>query len=191
MAKVKNELSDDFKTEDGISFFSEIDLNKDGGVSSSYPAWYNQNFLDKMNDEISKLDSSIKHGLVAEKNRSQVLIRIKEMKDRRDKIIDSIPKLTDVQKDKLSGYYKEFGDKIKESLYSRSDMKKGTADAHEEARRMADPCISLTKPMLDLCKAANVRVTGDRVSRNGAAKVWKLLGKRLGEPTNTEHLRKD
>jgi hypothetical protein len=36
-----------------------------------------------------------------------------------------------------------------------------------------------------------VKVVGEKTSRNGASKLFKLIGKLLGEPTNIEWLRKD
>jgi hypothetical protein len=191
MARPKKEVPSEFKTEDGIAFFSEVDLNKNGEIASSFPASYNTGMIEKMDEDISKMESSIKHGLVSEKNKPALLLRIKEMRTRRDSILESTPKLSDANKDRLYGVYKELSGKIGDAMFTRSDMKRGTANAHEEARRMTDPCITLDKKTLELAKAANVRISGDRVSRTGASKLWKFIGKRLGEATNTEVLRRD
>ena len=71
-------------------------------------------------------------------------------------------------------------------------MRKGLADAREEMKRMTEPCIEVRGDAMNIAKACNVKITKGKVSRDGAAKVWKILGKALGDsPTNIEHLRRD
>jgi hypothetical protein len=57
--------------------------------------------------------------------------------------------------------------------------------------RMTEPCIEVKGDAAQIAKACNVRMTKGKVSRDGAAKIWKILGKAIGERTNTENLRRD
>jgi len=73
-------------------------------------------------------------------------------------------------------------------------MKKGLADAHEEARRMCQPCIRLTDDEAVMAQAARIKGVKSgqsyMVSRTQAEKLWKLSRKALGELANTNELRK-
>ena len=81
---------------------------------------------------------------------------------------------------------------IRDSMFSRKDMEKGLADAHEEARRMSQPCIELKDDLITFAKNCDVVVNNTgKVSRKGAEKMWKIASRLLGELSNTESLRKD
>lgn len=76
-------------------------------------------------------------------------------------------------------------------MFTRSDMMFGVASAHEEARRMVEPVIALTKEQLEMAEDIEIKIVGEKTSRNGASKMFKLIGKLINEPTNIEWLRKD
>jgi len=104
-----------------------------------------------------------------------------------------MPKLSDGEKDRLARIYKEeLSPQISASLFTRTDMMKGMANPHEEAKRMVQPCIKLSGEAVQFADLCKVEVkNGNMVSRNNAAKMFKLIGKLLGMPTNIEVLRKD
>ena len=104
-----------------------------------------------------------------------------------DKISSSRPKLKGKDKDDIAKGYKELGGQIAESMFTLSDMKRGTASAHEEARRMVKPIISVDPKLAASC---GVNTKDGMVSRNDASKIYKIMGKLIGDNTNIEVLRK-
>jgi hypothetical protein len=79
-------------------------------------------------------------------------------------------------------------ERLKEALPSREELRQGWVDPHEEARRMVKPCIEGIDP--ELATACGVKMTGKKVSRDGATKIWKIMGRLLGEHVNIERLRR-
>jgi len=74
---------------------------------------------------------------------------------------------------------------------TRSDMNRGTTDAHIVARKMKEPCIALDNEMKKVASDMGVKIKNSKVSMDGAAKIFKIVGKLLDLPTNIEVLRKD
>lgn len=177
--------------DDGVKFFSEVDLNSKGKVSGVYPGWYYDQLKDELKEQINFEQYQLDNNLIP---KSEINLMSEELNQKKKRLRDieaSMPKLKGLEKDKFAKVRDELGEKISESMFSRTDMKKGFAYAHEEARRMSEPCINLTPDMLELADKCNVRITGKKVSRTHAEKIWKIVSKTLGEQTNTEHLRKD
>ena len=168
--------------------FSEVDLNHHGNVSSYMPAWtYDQLIYDLESDikteEIQVNRQNISPERIAELSRS-----IKTKKERLHDILSTRPK---IDKTKLASLSEELGMKIADSMFTRSDMMRGTADAHTEARRMVEPCIKLSDEEANFAMGCNVVPNKDRmISRNQASKIWKIARKYIGESSNVEILRR-
>ena len=92
----------------------------------------------------------------------------------------------------LSGHESYTIDGQRDSMFTRSEMKKGLADPHDEARRMVQPCIDITGNV-HVARSCGIDVpTGQtKINRNQATKMWKILGRLCDERTNVEYLRKD
>jgi hypothetical protein len=178
-----------------ISFFSESDMvvTKEGKkiISSEYPIWYNRQMLDEISEDVRMAEFDIKSGRIRDEKLSQAKDRLNNLKEKMAEIEASIPKLESKDVDRMSRVRKELAKEIASKMFSRSDMKKGLADSHEEARRMSNPSISLSPDAHEFAKACNVNVVGGKVSRMGAEKIWKITGRFLDETSNTEYLRKD
>jgi archaellum component FlaC len=178
-----------------ISFFSESDMKvkSDGTkvVSSEMPLWYNRQMMEELREDISMCEFDIKSGRIAESQLGQTRERLTKLKNRYEEVEKSMPKLDDKFKDKLGKVHKELGARISDAMFSRSDMKKGLADVHEEARRMDTPIIKLGSDMNEIARACNVTPVDGMVSRNQAEKIWKISSRYLGENSNTESLRRD
>ena len=176
-------------------FFGAIDRTKDGRISSQVPAWSMATHIDELNENIASRERNLERGMIPYDAVHQVKEELKVDKEKLDKILSSKPKLTDVEQDEVYKVYKSFSKDIKDMMFSRSEEKKGLASPHEEARRMIDPIIKVNEKTAQLCKDNGVKVTetreGLKVSRNGATKVWKIIGRYLGENSNAEYLRKD
>jgi soluble cytochrome b562 len=180
-----------------IKFFGEVDLHtKKGTVASEYPAWYFDRPLDELSENIDKMERAIARGTVPADKLSEMREHLQQYKERYTKIMESCPKLTDAEKDKLVKVRRDMGKQITDGLFSRSHMQKGTVDAHKEAERMVKPMIDVKPEYHDLLRACNVRIVNGKITRDGMAKAWKIIGKLLNrhggdEETNVETLRRD
>ena len=174
-----------------MEFFGEIDKNARGMIQSEYPAWYFDSQIVMLKEEIGSSERALEMGRIPPENVPYARAELQMMKEKLYRIKDSRPKLSDGERDRLNRRYKELSAKIGESLFDRSSMMFGIASPNQEAKRMTESCISLDEPLQELAIACNVKVDDGKVSRNGAAKVFKIIGKLLGESTNLEVLRKD
>ena len=178
-----------------ISFFSESDMKTkaDGTkyISSEYPIWYNRQMMEELREDISMCEYDLKSGRIAETQLGVTRERLSKLKKRYEEVEKAMPKMDDKIKDKLFKVHKELGARISDAMFTRSDMKKGLADAHEEARRMDTPIIKIGSDMADIARACNVSPVDGMVSRNQAEKIWKISSRYLGENSNIESLRRD
>lgn len=178
-----------------IKFFGKIDLNKDGKIASKIPAWAMRTHIEDLEEEIGRKERALEAGTIPLDNIPKTKEELRNEKKKLQSILESKPELTETEKNKVWKVYKDLGTAIKPALFSRSDMQKGLASAHEEMRRMKDPVMSINKEIAELCEANGIRVTekkeGLYVSRDGAVDMWKHIGRYLGEATNVEVLRKD
>ena len=181
-----------------IKFFGEVDIHPTKKhISSEYPAWYFSKALENLEEDIGRIERQLGRGQVPADKVPIFRERLAQFKERHDKIIESIPKLSDAEKDDLAKSRKELAKIIREGYFSRSSMMKGTADPQKEADRMSKPMVALKPEFVDLMKGCNVRISEDgKVPREGLVKAWKMAGKLLNlhggdEETNAEILRKD
>lgn len=181
-----------------IKFFGEVDLHKKrpGLVASEYPAWYFDRPLDELAEEIDKMERALENNRIPMDKIPDAKEQLAKYRDRYTQIMESCPKLSDVEKDKLAKQRREMGKLIAEGMFTRSSMQKGIVDAHKEAMRMSKPMIEVKPEHAELLRACNVKVVNGKVTRDGMGKAWKILGKLLNrhggdEDTNVEVLRKD
>jgi len=174
-----------------MEFYGEVDKNDKGKNSSEYPAWYLASHLGELKESIGRRERALARGDTPIDTVPYEKQELAKEKARYDDIMKSKPDLNDNERNMLWKNYKDLSSKICETMFTRSEMMFGTASAHEEARRMVEPVIALTKEQIDMAKDININIVENKTSRNGAAKLFKLIGKLLGEPTNIEVLRKD
>lgn len=171
--------------------FGSVDLNDKGQVKSTYPSWYFDHLRDELKNEIDRMKTQLKFDRIP---KSEVAITQDRLAQKEIKLKDIESSTIDLRgkmKDRVSKVYNEIGEKITETMFSRDDMRKGLADAHEEMKRMTEPIIEVRGDLTSFAKACNVKVVKGKVTRDGAAKMWKIAGKALDERTNVEALRKD
>lgn len=174
-----------------MKFYGKVDKNEKGTNSSEYPAWYMETHLDDYKESMDRRERAIQKGDIPVDSIPYERQELAKEKARYDAIMNSKPKIGDKEKDFLNKNYKDISTKISASMFTRSDMMFGTASAHEEAKRMVEPCIELTKEQLELAQDIEIKVVNGMTSRNGASKLFKLIGKLVDRPTNIEWLRKD
>jgi high-affinity K+ transport system ATPase subunit B len=175
----------------GIEFYGEVDLNKKGELASFMPAWSYRQLIEDLKEQIDSKKRSIDSGMLDAEVKTRAVQEHKQLKDRYESIISSKPK---IDPDRLTKISASLGEKISEAMFTRDQMAKGLADAHEEARRMSQPCIDLTGDEAIMAQAARIKGVKSgqtyKVSRTQAEKLWKLSRKALGELANTNELRK-
>lgn len=177
---------------ENVQFFGAADRkgkHADGKISSEYPAWYFDAQIEDLQEEIAHKKRMIDNQLVPPSELPYAREELKKQEEMFERIM-SKPKLTGKDKDDAANFYKHLADQIGDSMPSRSEMKKGLADAHEEARRMTEPIINV-RGKTDVLANMGINAKGGKISRNQAAKAFKIIGRVLGEPTNIEYLRKD
>jgi len=175
-------------------FFSEVDMTtKDGikQVASEYPAWYYTTMMDDLKEDIRREDFALESGVVPAERRPQMVDKIKRLKKKLEDIEKSVPKLSEADESKLLKVRKELGKEISSLMFTRSQMQKGLADSHTEARRMVDPCISIENEAAEVARKCNITPRNGKISRTEAEKIWKITGRYFGEISNSESLRKD
>lgn len=171
-----------------LEFFGKADKDRDGKIGSTFPAWYFDSKIDTIREGIQRKEQALSRGDVPADFIYQTREDLKREQERLDEIESSKPRLSDIQADSLSKNYKDLSSSIKESMFTREEMQRGFADAHEEVRRMTKPCIKVDPELARRCGVTNV-VNG-MVNRNDADKIFKIAGKILGEETNVERLRR-
>lgn len=168
-----------------MDFFSGIDAK-----GSQYPAFYFDTHIADLKETIHSKENSIRTGRVDADKVWTIKAEIERDQKTLEEIERTKPHLSDPEKNLLYKAYKEIGKRISQTLFSRSEMMMGLASPHEEAKRMTEKLIDI-KEFVDLAKACKVELEKGKASRNGAAKIFKIVGKIIGEPTNIEVLRKD
>ncbi len=179
-----------------MKFFGKIDHNQHGNISAQKPAWAMQSSIEDLEENINAKKIALEAGHVPYDSIPATKEELKKEEIKLKEIMESQPKFKDINEENAAyKIYKEMSDKIQETMFTRSEMKLGTVDAHEEARRMVDPIIKLTKEQAELARENNIKVIekpgGLYTSRDGATQLWKLIGYYFSEKTNVETLRKD
>ncbi len=171
--------------------FGSADLNAKGEVKSTYPSWYFDHLKDEVKNDIDRMETQLKYDRIPKTEVGITQERLAQKKLKLRELDASALELRGKMKDRVATVYKDLGEKIRDTLFSRDEMRKGLADAHEEMKRMTEPCIQVTGDAANFLRACNVKVVKGRVSRDGAAKGWKIAGKALEEHSNIERLRRD
>lgn len=188
MPKQKKDALQEAQDNSPVQFFGEVDFNPKGQVGSTYPGWMFPRLIEDLEEQIDYENRQLKDQLLDAVQKATIQESITKKKDRLQKIIDSRP---DLDKDEVNSVRSSLGEKIKESLFTYDQMQKGTADAHKELARMKDPCIKLDGKELEYALGARVQISSDKkVSRDSAAKIYKMVSAYLGEDSNIEALRR-
>uniref|UniRef100_A0A6M3IT39 Uncharacterized protein n=1 Tax=viral metagenome TaxID=1070528 RepID=A0A6M3IT39_9ZZZZ len=171
--------------------FGSLDLNDKGKVHSTYPSWYFSHMTENLRDEIQRSEYQLDNDLIP---RSEVAItkeRLAQKKKQLKELDNAIPDIVGKDRDKVANVRDVLGASLADAMFSRDQMKKGLADAATEMKRKTEPCIKLPSEVRQFAEACNVKITKGMATRDGAAKAWKIASRLLGEPSNTEVLRKD
>lgn len=176
-----------------LCLFGQIDKNRSGRIASEYPAWYYDVHIENLKESIGKAKRALDRGAVQPEMVPVMRVEIERDEAKLSEIENYQPKLSVAEREKLQKLYKEeLCPLISQSLFTYTQMQKGLAPAHEEAKRMIKPVLEVNSPMLaEMVEAVGGKLIGKKASRNDVAKVFKLVGRLLGEATNVEVLRRD
>ena len=189
MARPKQITNDSNAEEKGIVFFGEIDRNEKGQIKSEFPAYYFESNIEDLRDEIGWKKRALERKNINWEDVESTKKEVEGLEKKLHLIETSKPKLKGADKDKIYNEYKRLGGEIRDAMFPRTEMMKGLASGHEEAKRMVNPSITVDPRLAAAC---NVKLTKGKASRNDASKMFKIMGKVLGDvPTNTEFLRRD
>ena len=182
-------------TLEDVEFFGEADkkIDPETGqkrIVSEYPCWYFDTQIEEVKHQIDRLEFQLDNSELPERGIGPAKRELKKLKEMKERIDASTPEISNATKDELDKTRKELGKKIQEQMFTRSDEQKGIADAHEEYKRQSQPCIELSSNEMMLARKLNIRTQGNKVSRNDASRIWKIISKSLGENSDTEMLRK-
>jgi len=178
---------------ESVEFFGSVDRKDgkpDGRITSQFPAFYFDPQISDLEENIFRNERAIASGAIAPDAIPTLKGEIARDRQRLLEIQKCSVKLTGKDKDEAANLYKELGGKIQDSMFTYTEMMKGLANAHDELKRMKTPIIPVGKHAAVFKKMGINPVKGN-VSRDEATRVFKILGKTLGENTNVEHLRKD
>jgi len=175
-----------------IEFFGAIDRNKDGKITSEYPAYTFPQQIDNAREELAQKSRALQSGSVDRDSEGEYRILIEREEKRLQDIEKSRPILTDAEKDTCAKSYKDLTKGIKDSMPTHNDIHRNFVDAHEENRRNSNPCIKVAEKTAEIAEANGIRVTSDcEMSRKDASKMAKIIGHMIDENTNMERLRRD
>lgn len=168
----------------GFSFYSDVDKG------SAMPGWTHDEHLNRAEDSIRMKRKALEDGAVPPAMRGQFIEQMKKEEQRLDQIKEDRHRVTkNFDEDKLNRWQEEAGKEISAAMFTYTEMQRGTASAHEEARRMTEPCVRIDPEM-----AEAAGITLDRkgeCSRTDAERAWKLCRKAMGEMDNPEILREE
>lgn len=173
------------------SFYGSIDRKGsriDGRVVSQLPAWRHEKGMEDLKEEIDSIDRKFANSTYRPEDKNYLQMKRKKLDARYQDIISSKPAMNAAERSSLEKSYRETGEKIAESLFTRDQMWMRTVSAHEELRRMKKPCIKIDPVLAEL---SNVKLDANgKATRDDALRAWGNAGAYLGCETNPENLRR-
>ena len=182
-----------------VKFFGDVDRRDgraDGPISAGYPGWYHKRQLEQLEQEYHEEKRRLENGQVPPNAVNEHKAQVQRMGEQIKKIKTCFP-INEKNENEAFELYKELGELIKETFDKETslDMQKGWADPHQVNARNKKPCINIPKKYGKVFQNMNCRIEKDRISRDEAARVRKILGEGLNQfkggdlDTNIEKLR--
>lgn len=177
--------------ESGMEIFGGVDRTKDGRIASEYPSYQNDPHLEELCESISSRERALENGQIAQERIQKFRFELKRDKERYEAIMASRPKMNGFMKDKVVKAHAALGDKISAAMYTRKEEENRLTDAHEELRRMTEPCVEVPNEAAWIVQKVGITIEKGKITRNQATRVWRILAGMLeGESRNPETLRR-
>jgi hypothetical protein len=174
-----------------ITFFTELDYNAKGQLKSVYPFYHNTKVMDDAREDLRRMEKSVASNSVPSEYLPQTMEMIKSTKTLLDTYEAHLPAL----RKNIDGVIKTrdiLSSIIAPSLFTRKEMSLGLVDPHEEARRMAEPCIDVPQELRSIAAKNGVMMDKKhKASRNDISRLYQMCQRELGEPADVEYLRRD
>ena len=178
-----------------VKFFGASDRKGkkiDNEIASAFPSWYFTRDIEELEKSIAENKRELDRDIIAGMAKLDLRNKVEAQQERLALIKRGIVRLSDKEKDEAAELYETMSKEITDSMFTRTEMMKGTADAHEEARRMKQGIIKVPPKFKKVAENMGCRIDDKgRISRDDASRMFKMTGKLLGENTNTERLRRD
>jgi len=171
-----------------IEFFGDVDKNKDGNIAGEMPAWFHDVHLEHLEESVAKKKRQLERHEILPENAFMVKQEIMNSETRIKEIKASKPVLKGGQKDMIAKQYYELQNQISTSMPTRREDKEGYANPREELKRCKEHHISVSP---ELAKSCNVKLVKGKVTGDGAARMYKMMGRVLGENENIETIRRE
>ena len=134
------------KTDDSkIRFFGEVDLNRDGGITSDMPAWYFERQIEDLEENIKRKQGMIDRGAIQPDQIPILRGQIEAEATKLKAIVGSRPKLTDKQRDTCYKVYQNLAQQIGDSMPSRKKAKDGLVNPQNELKRLKTKHITISQ----------------------------------------------
>lgn len=185
---------------------TDIEYDKRTGVKTikaPYPAWFNRRKLDDMEKKRSGLEGRLRADIAdfsgdfapipGDSAKADVRSELRHVEARIDAIKSSKPELSGALEDRLAQIRLKMGDKIGESMFSKTAQREGYPDPFKEATRMKTAVIPIDNEIVQWMQKCNQPFNGDTkppmTSRDSLSVCWQIASEYFGEDTNTESLR--
>jgi hypothetical protein len=173
-------------------FFTESYIDKKTGkIVNTYPSYFNRKQKDDLEEEIRRLETGLDNNYFPREKTGEIREQLKKAKTAYEKSMEIKPHF-EKNKDTISKMVGDLGEEITRSMFTRSEVQKGLADSHEEARRMSEPVIVLNVRAAQIAQDNGILLhDGRKVTRTDAVRLWQLGRYALGEMRDAEVLRRD
>jgi len=171
-----------------IEFFGDVDRNNKGKIAAEIPSWFEEVKIEKLEEEIASKKRMIANGLVTGKSVPREMQKIEKKEQRLKDIRASRPRLNGGEKTSMNNQYCKIKNYIADSIPTHRDNKRGLVDPREELKSWDSFDIPIDEKY---AKAANVKFKNGKTTGKGAKKVFKYMGRLLGENENIEKIRKE
>ena len=189
--KPKEEVTETPKSQEPagkIQFFSEVDMNDKGYITSAMPAWYFDSQIDELREGVGRKERALKMGMVPQEDIYRTREEIRKETAKLRAIEKSKPTLEGPNKDRCWNVYKSLQDQIKDTMPTRKENYDGLVSPQNELKRLKSKHIKVDP---EIAKACGVNVVKGHITGDEANKCYQILGRALGENTFTEALRRD
>lgn len=174
--------------ESKIQFFSEVDMNDKGYITSAMPAWYFDAHIDELREGVGRKERALQMGMVPQEDIYRTREEIKKEKAKLRSIEASKPELKGANKDRCGRAYESLQNQIKDTMPTRKENYDGLVSPQSELKRLKTKHIKIDP---EIGKACGVNVVKGHITGDEANKCYQILGRALGENTFTEALRRD
>jgi len=171
-----------------VEFFGSVDKNRRGEVSSDMPAWYFDVHVDEMEEDIARRERELASDKVPPEYYQMKKNQVSNLKEKLSEIKASKPILKGGLKTKFANEYHKLQNRIADSMPTRMEDRNGFVSPREELARWNTPHIDIDPEIATSCGMKHVK---GKITGKQADKIYKMIGKHIGENTNIERIRKE